>query len=102
MSTIYKLMDASLGNQQMSYPHGVSSQEALGPAGKGYTGLATAVIEVLNFIAGGLKDWVCLEELAERLFSLLVAQGQGSFRASQKADSAIPFKVSYNNYGGVH
>lgn len=87
------LMDASLGNHHASYPHGASSQEALGPAGKGYSGLATAVIEVLNYIAGRLEDWVRLEELVEKLFSLLVAQGQASFRAAQKADSSAPFKV---------
>lgn len=87
------LMDASLGNHHASYPHGASSQDALGPAGKGYSGLALSVIDVLNYIAGGLEDWVRLEELVEKLFSLLVAQGQASFRATQKADSSVPFKV---------
>lgn len=93
MSTIYMLMDASLGNHHASYPHGASSQDALGPAGKGYSGLASSVIDVLNYVAGGLEDWVRLEELVEKLFSLLVAQGQASFRATQKADSSVPFKV---------
>ena len=87
------LMDASLGNHHASYPHGASSQDALGPAGKGYSGLASSVIDVLNYVAGGLEDWVRLEELVEKLFSLLVAQGQASFRATQKADSSVPFKV---------
>jgi phosphatidylinositol 4-kinase len=98
LNDIYSLMDASLGDQQVSYPHGVSSQEAIGPYGRGYGSLSVTVIDVLTCIALNMKDMDKLEEFVEKLISLLLKQGQSSFKAAQKAYGQSSFKATATSF----
>ena len=92
MSTLYTLMEAALSDQQKKYPHGASSQEALGQT-KGYSPLATSVIDVLNHVALNMVNLNALEEFIERIITFLIKQGQSSFRAAQTSDNGGSFKV---------